>query len=295
MEIHDIKANLPLSQILAHYNLQPNKNKMLRCPFHDDKTASMQISYTRNNYKCHACGAKGDVIQFVQDYEKLTKHEAILKCTGLVQSQMSNVKSEPKETITNALPLMANGFLNKMFLSFRKGLLSSSPAKDYCISRNLNFELLEIGFNAGQFHHGARKDEKLIQDCLDHGLLIQAGTNSRTGGQAYSVFGNRCIVFPLKNKENQIVSLYFRSTVNNNNAKHYYLKNRSGLYPSYPHPDTKKLILTEAIIDCASLLQVINVPNVYGVAVVGAIERAKCPFHSTKELMQCFTQIEMEK
>jgi len=271
MEIHEIKANLPFSQVLEHYNLHPNKNKMLLCPFHlssrtgeREQNPSLQISYTRNNYKCHACGAKGDVIQFVQDYEKLTKHEAILKCVALLgNSHQAIVKSEPQETTTNASPLVANGFLNKMFLSFRKGLLSSSPAKDYCISRNLNFELLEIGFNAGQFHHGERKDEKLINDCLEYGLLTLAGTNSRTGGQAYSVFGNRCIVFPLKNKENQIVSLYFRSTVNNNNAKHYYLKNRSGLYPNYPHPDTKKLILTEAIIDCASLLQIDEIKSNY--------------------------------
>ncbi|TAF62586.1 MAG: hypothetical protein EAZ58_12350, partial [Flavobacterium sp.] len=122
---------------------------------------------------------------------------------------------------------------------------------------------LEIGFNAGQFHHGERKDEKLIHDCLQYGLLILAGTNSRTGGQAYSAFGNKCIVFPLKNKNNQIVSLYFRSTVNNDKAKHYYLKNRQGLYPNYPNPDTKKLILTEAIIDTASLLQIDEIKENY--------------------------------
>ena len=35
----------------------------------------------------------------------------------------------------------------------------------------------------------------------------------------------------------------------NKNAKHYYLKNRTGLYPGYPKPETTRLILTEAIID----------------------------------------------
>ncbi|WP_302720531.1 toprim domain-containing protein, partial [Gilvimarinus gilvus] len=38
-------------------------------------------------------------------------------------------------------------------------------------------------------------------------------------------------------------------------AHHYYLKNRSGVYPNYPSSTTKKLILTESIIDAASLLQ----------------------------------------
>lgn len=264
MEIQDIKANLSLAQILTSYNLTADKNNMLRCPFHQDSTASLQVSFSQNKYKCHACDKKGDVIQFVQDYEKLTKHEAILKCTGLVQSPMSKVQSRETMRIT---PTTNNQertvFLEKMFLSFRKGLLSSPPAKEYCNSRNLDFDKLEVGFNSGQFHHGARKDEKLINDCLEIGLLTTAGTNSRTGGQAYKPFGNKSILFPLKNKENQIVSFYFRSTINNENAKHYYLKNRQGLYPNYPNPDTKKLLLTEAIIDTASLLQIDDIKENY--------------------------------
>jgi len=264
MEINDIKSNLSLESVLQLYNLTADKNNMLRCPFHQDSTASLQVSFTQNKYKCHACDKKGDVIQFVQDYEKLTKHEALKKCTELVQSPMFKVQS--RETMRIA-PTTDNQertvFLEKMFLSFRKGLLSSPPAKEYCNSRNLDFDKLEVGFNSGQFHHGARKDEKLINDCLEIGLLTLAGTNSRTGGQAYKPFGNKSILFPLKNKENQIVSFYFRSTINNENAKHFYLKNRQGLYPNYPNPDTKKLLLTEAIIDTASLLQLDEIKENY--------------------------------
>lgn len=264
MEITDIKQNLPLANVLRHYNFTADKNNMLRCPFHEDSTASMQVSFSQNKYKCHACDKKGDVIQFVQDYEKLTKHEALKKCTSLITNyklpimNVATVKQEPKTTT-----IVNTYFLEKIFLSFRKGLLSSPPAKEYCISRNLDFDKLEVGFNSGQFHHGARKDEKLISDAMQCGLLTMAGTNSRTGGQAYKPFGNKSILFPLKNKENQIVSFYFRSTINNENAKHFYLKNRQGLYPNYPNPDTKKLLLTEAIIDTASLLQIEEIKENY--------------------------------
>ena len=264
MEIHEIKQNLTLEQVLLNYNLKADKNNMLRCPFHEDKTASLQISTTQNKYKCHACDKKGDVIQFVQDYEKLTKHEALLKCTELVGSQKleaGSVKPQTKETSNIHLP--SSDFLQKMFTSFRKGIFNSPPAKEYCKSRNLNYEKLQIGFNGGQFHHGARKDETLINTCLEHGLLIDKNQLARTGEKAYNVFGNKGIVFPLKNKENQIVSFYFRSTVNNENSKHFYLKNRQGLYPNYPNPDTKKLLLTEAIIDTASLLQIDEIKENY--------------------------------
>jgi DNA primase len=280
MEIQDIKNNLPLETVLQHYNFTADKNNMLRCPFHEDSTASLQVSFSQNKYKCHACDKKGDVIQFVQDYEKLTKHEALKKCTTMIETiaptQKANpiVKQEPTAIVNTY-------FIEKMFLSFRKGLLCSDPAKEYCKSRNLDFDKLEVGFNSGQFHHGVKKEEKLINDALQCGLLILGGTNSRTGGQAYKPFGNKSILFPLKNKENQIVSFYFRSTINNEtdaggsqntaenksqvrqNSKHFYLKNRQGLYPNYPNPDTKKLLLTEAIIDTASLLQIDEIKENY--------------------------------
>lgn len=264
MEIQDIKQNLSLESILQHYNLKQDKNNMLRCPFHEDSTASLQVSFSQNKYKCHACDKKGDVIQFVQDYEKLTKHEALKKCTQMIETIQPVQKVTPIIPTPNPVNEQERMyFLEKMYLSFRKGLLSSPPAKEYCNSRNLDFDKLEVGFNSGQFHHGARKDEKLINDCLSYGLLTMAGTNSRTGGQAYKPFGNKSILFPLKNKENQIVSFYFRSTINNENSKHFYLKNRQGLYPNYPNPDTKKLLLTEAIIDTASLLQIDEIKEKY--------------------------------
>src|SRR5690606_36517011 len=199
--------------------------------------------------------------QFVQDYEMLTKHQALKKCTSMIapgQEPKPKQTTEPeKETPERT------AYLQKMFLSFRKGIFNSVPAKEYCASRSIDFESLEIGFNSGQFHHGTRKDETLINNCVELGLLIPHGTNSRTGGQAYKPFGNRGIVFPLKNKENEIVSFYFRSTIDDKNAKHYYLKNRQGLYPGHPNPDTKKLILTEAIVDTASLLQIDQINQNY--------------------------------
>ena len=122
-----------------------------------------------------------------------------------------------------------------------------------------------MGYNSGQFHHGVRKEDSLIQNSLQYGLLIDNNRKSNTGEIAYTIFGKYGIVFPLKNQENQIVSLYFRSTLNKENAKHFYLKNRQGLYPNYPKANTKKLILLEAIIDTASVLQIDEITSNYSV------------------------------
>ncbi len=299
MEISEIKSNLTLSQILSHYGLKP-KNNMLNCPFHEDKTASLQVNLEKHFYKCHACGAKGDQIQWVQDYEKISKHEAIIKCEQLANSQ-EPVIWETKKTIEIS-QLQKITFLEIMFKSFRKGLMNSQPAKEYCRKRNLDHTKLEISFNSGQFHHGERRTEELINNSLAVGLLLDNGLKTATGEIAYSIFGKYSLVFALKNKENEIVSFYFRSVLDEPKAKHFYLKNRSGLYPNYPNPTTKKLILTESIIDCASLLQIDEIVQNYSIiACYGTnglneeIQKAILELAELEEIIFCFDNDDVGK
>lgn len=260
MTIEQIKSRLRLTEVLHHYNLQPKSN-MLLCPWHDDKRASLQVNLEKDFYKCHACGKTGDVIQFIEDYEKLTKHEAIKKAESLINPEASiMIKSQTTEDKIQ----VDTDFLENTFSYFRKALYCSVPAKGYIEKRNLDNSLLEIGYNSGQFHHGERKNDALIKKALEVGLLQDKGLiNNRTKEKGYSIFANKCIAFPLKNSKNQIVSLYFRSILDKENGKHFYLKNRIGIYPGYPHKETTKLILTEAIIDAASLLQIKEIRDHY--------------------------------
>lgn len=273
MEITEIKERLSLSAVLQHYRLEP-KNKMLHCFYHEDKTASLQVNLEKNFYKCHSCGKTGDVIQFIEDYEKLTKHEAIKKATLLVDGlhlSADGKKSDSKQPSTHNNIQGGTGewqseFLGRMIAYFKNALHSSKPARDYLEKRGLDNAVLEIGYNSGQFHHGERKTEELLQKSLEIGLLLDKGLiNNRTKEKAYQVFANKCLIFPLRNKEDEIVSIYGRSILDNDKGKHFYLKNRCGVYPNYPVPETKKLILTEAIIDAASLLQIKNIAENYSI------------------------------
>lgn len=236
---------------------------MLLCPWHEDKTASLQVNLEKNFYKCHACGKTGDVIQFIEDYEKISKYEAIKKAKSFIENSVFKAGRKTQSPHKNAEEGRTD-FLEKMFAYFKNALHSSKPARDYLEKRNLDNSILEIGYNSGQFHHGERKSEELINNAIETGLLLDKGlVNNRTKEKAYQVFANKCIIFPLKDRENKIVSIYGRSILDKEGGKHFYLKNRKGIYPGYAKPDTKKLILTEAIIDCASLLQIKPIANSY--------------------------------
>ncbi|OFY94504.1 MAG: hypothetical protein A2491_02495 [Bacteroidetes bacterium RIFOXYC12_FULL_35_7] len=261
MEIQDIKARLTLATVLHHYNLKPDKNLRLLCPFHEDKTPSLQVYYKTHTAYCFSSNCKThgkslDVIDFIKYKENLSKHEAIKKSmeiAGITEPQITNTNNTFDRV----------QFLTNIYTYFKNAIHNSKPTKEYIKQRGLNHEKIEIGFNSGQFHHGTRKDETLIQNCLTVGLLIDKNLTSRTGEKAYQPFGKYCIVFALRNRANQVTGLYFRSTINEEDAKHYYLKDRSGLYPHYPKAETEKLILTEAIIDAATLLQLPDIIKDY--------------------------------
>jgi len=259
MEITDIKSRLTLAQVLHYYHLKPDKNLRLCCPFHDDKTPSMQVYYKTHTAFCFSSNCKThgkaiDALDFIMNMENITKHEAIKKAVEMIGGE-----TKPMDELTKSAVLL------KMFTYFKNAIPNSPQAKDYIKSRHLDHEKMEIGYNSGQFHHGTRRDEYLINSCIKYGLLLDLNTKGRTGEAAYSPFGKWCIVFALRNKQNQITGLYFRSTLTEKEQRHFYLKDRLGLYPSYPKQETKKLILTESIIDAATLMMIESIKSNYEV------------------------------
>ena len=51
-------------------------NRAAKCPFHDDKTASLSVNIEKNAYLCHACGEKGGMKQYLITNRGLSEFEA---------------------------------------------------------------------------------------------------------------------------------------------------------------------------------------------------------------------------
>lgn len=242
MQIPDIKNRLPITKVLAHYNIKPDKNNHIKCPFHQDDKPSCKIYLDTNTYNCFGCGKTGDVIQFIQDYEKCSKHEALKIAAELAGEEIQN-NSAMGIALPKAESVETENFA-ELFAKQKEGLPRSPKAQQYLKERGLE-KLTEVGYNSG----------------INWKKLKQ------------------CITFPLKDKNGNITSLYGRRIIDSTPGfkenysaefgKHYYSENRKGLYPSYPPQETETLIITEAIIDAASLLQIeelqsISILSAYG-------------------------------
>jgi DNA primase len=262
MEIAEIKERLSILTVLQHYNLQPDRNKRVNCPFHNDKTPSMQVYPETNTVFCFSsnCSLNGkaiDQIDFIMHKESCSKHEALNKAKGLLNhvdiKPINNtpIKEEPVNT----------EILSKIFNYFRNGFISrkDNKGRNYLQDRNLNVSKLEnlgitIGYNSAQFHHRGRTSPEDMKACESAGLLLKSTNGSRTEF-SYTPWASHCVIFPLVNESGVITGMYGRSIAKNTKNKHYYLKNSKGLF-YYPKKDARRLIICESIIDFLSLYQI---------------------------------------
>ena len=215
MEISEIKAQLSITQVLAHYGITAIKNKQINCPFHEDKTPSMQVYEDKGLVYCHSSNCKNggkhlDQIEIIQQKENCTKHEAIKKAEIMINGQLLMVNEVPMKSI------VTEQNLNDIFQKLQQSFIKSDKSQAYAKERNINHVKTNMGFNA-------------LNSTIYKGL-------------------KNCIVFPLKDENGEITSFYGRSLT----SGHYYSENRKGLYHNV-NEGTTTIILTESIIDSATL------------------------------------------
>ena len=247
MEIRDIKTHLSILTVLNSYHLKPNRNNMLKCPFHEDKDPSLKIYTNTNTFNCFGCGKAGDQIEFIQLKEKCSKHEAIEKAKTLA-NPLHKINPTPMEKTEdkNLLPRIA--VLSKVAQDSKASFKRTANARDYIRSRKLDPDKLEVGYIGTDF--GKTWNKQLKESGLQLGILKESRQNT-----VVPKFKN-CVLFFTKNEKGQIIDIYGRSINPNGEGKHFYLNGKhQGIYPYYPNNKTTKLILTEALIDCATLEQ----------------------------------------
>ena len=272
MEINEIKEKLSILAVLQHYGLKPDRNKRINCPFHNDRTPSMQVYPETNTVFCFSsnCKLHGkaiDQIDFIMHKESCTKHEAIEKAKSLLNHVEIKPISEQKHE-TPPEPETNTEILSKIFNYFRNGFImrKDNKARNYLQNRNLDVSKLEnlgitFGYNSAQFHHRGRISEQDMKLCELSGLLIKSSNGSRTEF-SYTPWASHCAIFALNDEKGNITGMYGRSTSDTSKNKHYYLKNSKGLF-YYPKKDANKLIITESIIDFLSLYQIDEIRNQY--------------------------------
>ena len=102
----EVKERVTAREVMERAGIVFNRNNMCRCPFHQDKTASMKVKPTDKKYFCFGCGEKGDAIDFVAKYYNRSPREAAMQIAdefGIIYD--SSVRSPPKPVRREKSPM----------------------------------------------------------------------------------------------------------------------------------------------------------------------------------------------
>ena len=77
--IEEVRSRNPIVDVIGSYVHLTKKggNYFGLCPFHNEKSPSFSVSPSRQMYHCFGCGAGGNVLTFVMDYENYSFPEAM--------------------------------------------------------------------------------------------------------------------------------------------------------------------------------------------------------------------------
>ena len=110
--INEIKNSVDIVDVISSYLplSAKGKNYFGVCPFHDDHSPSMSVSKEKQIYTCFSCGATGNVIKFIEDYENISFLEAVKKIAVIVHGNKLYIKWDMKHNINIPITLIIRDF-----------------------------------------------------------------------------------------------------------------------------------------------------------------------------------------
>ncbi|WP_217526365.1 DNA primase [Vibrio cholerae] len=221
--IDDLLARLDIVDVIdARVKLKKKgKNYSACCPFHNEKTPSFSVSQEKQFYHCFGCGAHGNAIDFVMEYERMEFPEAIEELASTIGLEVQReertpsspfakntpaVKSEDKRSLYDLMGSIAQFYRQQLKVPANK------HAIEYLKNRGLSGEIVQkfgIGYIADEWDLVRRNfgQQRSSEDMLvTAGMLIE-----NDNGRRYDRFRGR-VMFPIRDRRGRVIGFGGRIT-----------------------------------------------------------------------------------
>lgn len=231
------KCNI-VDVIKNYINLQKKGNNYWGlCPFHGDSNPSLSVNESKKIFKCFVCNAKGNAINFVAKYKKISDFNAIKEIATTFNLNDINLNSYFKNySDVNEKWEKVYKLNSQASFIYHKTLLADKYEKqlNYLLDRNLNLDLIkeyEIGYAPNEDNgkylfsrltnennmFGSNRDENYIwtpNQLVENSLAFLKDDGS------YSDFFWDRIIIPIKDEHNNIVGFSGRILNQSGNIKY---------------------------------------------------------------------------
>lgn len=276
------------------------KNYSACCPFHDEKTPSFTVSPDKQFYYCFGCGASGNAIGFVMEYDRSSFVDAVENLAKLAGLQVPREESRTNY-VQESRQKNLYAILDKAS-TFYQTQLKSHPQKQrpvrYLQNRGLSGAIAR-DFGVGYAPPGwdnllkALGQTEADQEYLtESGMLIERDEDHRR----YDRFRER-IMFPILDNRGRVIG--FGGRVLDDSKPKYlnspetpvFQKGRElyGLYQArQANRSLERILIVEGYMDVIALAQY-DIRN--AVATLGTAcgeEHLRLAFKHTQEIVFCF-------
>ncbi|SDL27978.1 DNA primase [Modicisalibacter muralis] len=238
------------------------------CPFHQEKSPSFTVSHDKQFYHCFGCGAHGNALRFLMEYDNLRFPEAVEQLAARqgmdvpregADDPRAQAREKKRQQGVNLLELAASFFRERLPMAEGKS------AREYLQRRGLSPEVLRdfgIGYAPGEWealkrHLAGHGIGDAVQ--VEYGLLVQR----EDSGRSYDRFRDR-VMFPIRDWKGRTIAFGGRVL---GDAKPKYLnspetpvfhKGRElyGLYEArQANRQLERLVIVEGYMDVVALAQ----------------------------------------
>ena len=218
----ELKARVNIAEVIGDYvALKPAGGGSFKglCPFHNEKSPSLQVTPSKGMFYCFGCQIGGDVFKFLDLVEKLSFMEAVEKLAARIGFQLTYEEGASRDNGERARVLEANALTAEFF----QAALASDEAEP---GRKL---MSDRGFDASALAHfgvgWAPKGWTHLSDHLkskgftDQELLV-AGLASSGDRGIYDKFRGR-VVWPIRDTTNQVIGFGARKIFEDDKGPKY--------------------------------------------------------------------------
>ncbi|BBG64709.1 DNA primase [Hydrogenimonas sp.] len=255
--IEQLKQTVDIVDVVGNYVelKKSGSNFQGLCPFHDENSPSFVVSPSKQLYKCFGCGAGGDAIKFLMEFEKLSYPEAIEKLASQYNFTLRYTKGEKSGNSERRI-------LEAVGRWYRAELERNERAREYLEKRGVSLASIEK-FELGYAPSGEETLAFLHRTMIPLQKAEEVGIVGSERGRYYARLIDR-VIFPIFSPSGMPVGFGGR-TMGNHPAKYINspqtkLFNKSRLLYGYHIAKEqiyrkKRLVVVEGYMDVIMLHQ----------------------------------------
>jgi DNA primase len=214
--LDEVRSAVNIVSLVSEYVAlkKRGRNHVARCPFHNEKTPSFNVSEEKQIFMCFGCGMGGDVFRFLMQIEHLSFPEAVRFVADRCGIALPEIQVSAPATPGSATDVLRKIMAETVVLYHRLLIDSQDgkPALKYLLDRGVTRETIAL-FQLGYSPAGG---EALIQSMKSKGFPVQAleecglAKRSEDGSRSYDNFRER-IMFPITDIQGRTVAFGARA------------------------------------------------------------------------------------